>query len=170
MKLLKSLGVAVLVLGSFAACGDQTSHSNVASATDSSDSASLIDAFKRDLDVGIQAIASKKYVETVKDASDMDPPAYTAERLVVGSDDRGFSLYVQVNFRMNASPDRVVDKITYYTPLILVRPVTFEMAIESLELSEESLRLDAACPLKQEGVQALVADALERANRALKAH
>lgn len=168
MKLMKSLGIAVLVVGSLVACGDKSSKSDVASAADTSDAATLINQFKRELDVGIQAIVSKKYVETVKDASDMDPPAYTAERLVVGSGDRGFNFYVKINYKMNASPDRVVDRITYYTPLILVRPVTFEMTIESLELSDESLRLDAACPLKREGVQALAADAIERANRALK--
>jgi hypothetical protein len=169
MKVVKSLGIAVLMIGSFVACGDKTSKSDLASAANAGEAEPLPNEFEKDLDVGMQAIASKKYVDTVKDASDMDPMSFTAERLVVGTDDRGFSLYVRVNFKMNASPDRVVDKITYYTPLILVRPVTFELEVESLALSEESLRLDAACPLKLEDVQVLVTDALERANRAFKA-
>ncbi len=171
MKLVGFLGIGVMVF-SLAACSQKSGGTKLASAAESSSRTIVYDELKKDVEVGVDSILNKRYLETVKDASDMDPPAYTAERLVAGQDNDGFRFYVEVRFKMNASPDRVIDKIVYNTPLILMRPVTFEMEVESLELSSESLTLDVGCPLSPELVKTLIDDVLRAANQKLveKAH
>jgi hypothetical protein len=94
----------------------------------------------------------------------MDPPPNTFKKISIGHDGGGFDAWVEVRFKMNAKPDRLLDKITYGTPLILMRSVTFQMEVESIAVDSASIAMQPQCALSKDDVIAMTEAAIAQVN------
>lgn len=127
-----------------------------------------LDNLQIDTLVGLESIAKKRYLNTVTDASDQDPPSFDWSILQTGTDGCGFAAEIKITFKMNAKPNSINDWITYTTPLILFKPVTFRMEVDNLSLSgSHSIHLDPNCPISLETANDMVTEALEKINQKL---
>ena len=128
-----------------------------------------INQLRADALVGLRAIVKKRYLQTVSDASDQDPPSFDGIVLHIGKAGEGFSAFIKINFKMNPKPNSLVDWINYTTPLILIRPVTFRMEIDHLSLPELTpSQLDPGCPVSLETAQDIISSALQEINKNLR--
>ena len=161
---MRTLLVVLAAAGTIISGCGKSSQSKVTSEISSQVAAQSSEDLRQDLMVGLDALAKQRYTEKVDYPSEMDPPPRTFKQISIGLDGGGFDALVEVRFKMNAKPDRLLDKITYGTPLILMRPVTFQMEVESIAVDSDSIAMQSRCALSKDDVIAMIAAAIAQVN------
>jgi hypothetical protein len=165
---MRTLLVVLAAAGTISSGCGKSSRSQLTSESSSHVAAQSSEDLRQDLIVGLDALAKQRYTEKVDYPSEMDPPPRTFKQINIGHDGGGFDAWVEVRFKTNAKPDRLLDKITYGTPLILMRPVTFQMEVESIAVDSDSIAMQPQCALSMDEVIAMTAAAIEQVNATLR--
>ncbi|MCX6106015.1 MAG: hypothetical protein NTY08_09320 [Proteobacteria bacterium] len=166
---MRTLLVVLAAAGTIISGCGKSSRSQLTSEMASLGAAQSSDDLRQQLIVSLDALAKQRYTEKVDYPSEMDPPPHTFKQINIGRDGVGFDALVEVRFKMNAKPDRLIDKITYGTPLILMRSVTFQMEVESIAVDSDSIAMQPQCALSKDEVIAMIADAIEQVNATVRA-